>query len=242
MDTYKILVVEDDPYLGMMVQELLTARQFQAVWEQDGVKGFDRFVEFQPDLCLLDVNLPQKDGFSLAKEIKQIDQETPIIFLTAKSLKEDVLEGFAIGADDYVKKPFSMEELIARIQAILRRSQAKEVDLEVLQTFQLGSYEFNYTKRMLSLGDSEQVLTHREADLLLLFCQRKNQLLDRTIALKKLWKDDSYFNARSMDVHITNLRKKLKEDESVQIVNVRGRGYKLLCIKEAVRKVFGQPF
>lgn len=228
----KILIVEDDQYLGMMVQELLESRSFEAKWSTDGKAGYDEFVAFSPDLCLLDINMPEKDGFSLAKEIRAIDRKVPIIFLTAKSMKEDVLMGFKLGADDYIKKPFSMEELIMRINAILRRSGVLADEEEEQVNFQIGQYHYNHTHRVLKHEEQQVTLPNREADLLRLLCLSKNQLLEREYVLKKLWGDDSYFNARSMDVYITNIRKKLKEDATIQIVNIRGRGYKLMVLDE----------
>ncbi len=229
----KILVVEDDEFLGMMIQELLETRKFNTKLSKNGNQGYEDFVTFQPDLCIFDVNMPEKDGFTLAKEVRSIDKSVPIIFLTAKSMKADVLEGFAIGADDYVKKPFSMEELIMRINAILRRTLEAESPNEQ-EILEIGAYRFSPKLRLLKLGEKEYTLTQRESDLLFLLAKQKNQLLEREYTLKKLWGDDSYFQARSMDVHITNLRKKLKLDSSIQIVNVRGRGYKLLEIDEGI--------
>ena len=231
----KILIVDDDQYLGMMVQELLESRNFEAKWSTDGKAGYDDFVAFAPDLCLLDINMPEKDGFSLAKEIRAIDRKIPIIFLTAKSMKEDVLMGFKLGADDYIKKPFSMEELIMRINAILRRVGILDDEGEEQANFDIGQYQYNHTQRVLKFENQQVTLPNREADLLRLLCLSKNQLLEREYALKKLWGDDSYFNARSMDVYITNIRKKLKDDPTIQIVNIRGRGYKLMVLD-------GEPF
>lgn len=232
MYTPKILIVEDDQYLGMMVQELLESRSFEAKWSTDGKAGYDAFVEFSPDLCLLDINMPEKDGFSLAKEIRAVNRKVPIVFLTAKSMKEDVLQGFKLGADDYIKKPFSMEELIMRISAILRRAGIMDDGDEGNDVFEIGQYQYNHIHRSLKFGEQQVVLPNREADLLRLLCLSKNQLLEREYALKKLWGDDSYFNARSMDVYITNIRKKLKDDPTIQIVNIRGRGYKLVVLDE----------
>lgn len=235
MQAPKILIVEDDQYLGMMVQELLESRDFEARWSTDGKAGYDQFVAFSPDLCILDINMPEKDGFALAQEIRAVDRKVPIVFLTAKSMKEDVLKGFKLGADDYIKKPFSMEELIMRINAILRRVGVLEDEEEEQTIFTIGQYQYDHVHRSLKLDQQQVVLPNREADLLRLLCLSKNQLLEREYALKKLWGDDSYFNARSMDVYITNIRKKLKEDPTIQIVNIRGRGYKLMVLD-------GEPF
>jgi len=233
-NTPKILIVEDDQYLGMMVQELLESRGFEARWSTDGKKGYDEFINFSPDLSVLDVNMPEKDGFELAKEIRAANRKAPIIFLTAKSMKEDVVKGFKLGADDYIKKPFSMEELILRINAILRRTGILEEEEEEQNLFEIGQYQYNHPLRSLVYADEHKqvVLPNREADLLKLLCLSKNQLLEREYVLKKLWGDDSYFNARSMDVYITNLRKKLKADPAIRIVNIRGRGYKLMVLDE----------
>lgn len=226
----RILVVEDDPYLGMMVEELLKTRGYEAHLCTNGKAGYEQFISLAPHLCLLDINLPAEDGFSLAKRIKQAKPAQLIVFLTAKSLKEDVIAGFQLGADDYIKKPFSMEELLLRIQAIFRRTGMVSAEESPTNTpYQIGKYIFDLQRRQLQFNSEEaNTLPQREADLLGLLCEAKNQLLAREYALKKLWGDDSYFNARSMDVYISNLRKRLKQDSNIQIVNIRGRGFKLL--------------
>ena len=187
----KILLAEDDTNLGMLLKEYLRAKGFETVLCEDGEVAYEAFLNQPFDICILDVMMPKKDGFTLAKEIRQINSEIPIIFLTAKNMKEDVLEGFKLGADDYMSKPFSMEELLLRIEAVLRRST-------------------------------------KESELLKLLCQNVNKVLERNYALKNIWADDNYFNARSMDVYITKLRKHLKKDPSVEIINVHGKGYKLI--------------
>ena len=198
----------------------------------DGQQGWQRFVENTYDLCIFDVMLPKKDGFSLAKEVRMSGRDVPIIFLTAKSMKEDTIQGFRIGGDDYMTKPFSMEELLLRIGAILRRYR-KTNEPQAAATYQIGSFNFDYDHQLLTHNGNGQEphttkLTSKESELLKLLAQNKNQPLSRSFALKVIWGDDSYFNARSMDVYITKLRKYLKEDDSVQIVNLHGEGFKLI--------------
>ncbi len=229
MEKHKVLIVEDDPYLGLMMKECFEDRDFEAHHFKNGKEGFKAYNELKPDVCIFDVMMPIQDGFSLAKEIREIDRSTPIIFTTAKSMKEDVLEGFNAGADDYVKKPFSMEELIARVKAVIRRS-GNEVEEKVQNNYQIGKYTFDCQRQTLSIKDKIINLTGKEAELLILFCNNFNQIVDRNIALKKIWGDDSFFNARSMDVFITKLRKYLKHDPDIELVNIRGKGYKLLVM------------
>ena len=222
----RILLAEDDENLGSLLQEYLQAKDYETDWVMDGEKAFHLFEKKQFDLCLLDVMMPVKDGFTLASEIHMVDSEMPVIFLTAKSMKEDILEGFTRGADDYITKPFSMEELIFRIEAILRRTRGTIESRNDVQS--IGKYEFDPKKQTLKFADHTQNLTTKETDLLKLLCNNKNRILERNFALKAIWSDDNYFNARSMDVYITKLRKYLKEDNSVQIINVHGKGYKLV--------------
>ncbi len=226
----RILLVEDDKNLGTLLQEYLTAKGFDTQLEVDGDKGSKAFLLDTFDLCILDVMMPIKDGFTLAKEIRNTDKNIPIIFLTAKSLKTDKVEGFESGADDYITKPFSMEELLLRVTAVLRRTNQNENKKEPVQKseFNIGQLLFNYDRRLLVGNENEQKLTSKEAELLKLLCENENQVMERSVALNKIWKDDSYFNARSMDVYITKLRKYLKADEKVEIVNMHGRGFKLL--------------
>ncbi|MGV3560140.1 response regulator transcription factor [Larkinella arboricola] len=229
----KLLLVEDDPNLGLLLQEYLNSKGYKTDLATDGNQGWQQFVDNVYDLCLFDVMLPKKDGFSLAKEVRMSGRDIPIIFLTAKSMKEDTIQGFRIGADDYMTKPFSMEELLLRIQAILRRYH-KTNDVPQPTTYQIGSFSFDFAHQTLirngSNGEPQAIkLTSKEAALLKLFAENKNQPLSRSFALKLIWGDDSYFNARSMDVYITKLRKYLKEDESVQIVNLHGEGFKLMA-------------
>jgi two-component system, OmpR family, response regulator len=224
----KVLLAEDDSNLGTLLQEYLSSKGFEVKLAVNGKDAFDLFCKQQFDLCLLDVMMPVKDGLTLAKEIRENDKSVPIIFLTAKSMKEDTLEGFNAGADDYITKPFSMEELQARIQAVLRRSN-KQIGLQSEQTdFEIGTLRFNSETQILSAGGKDQKLTTKESQLLRLLALHKNEILDRNYALKLIWHDDNYFNGRSMDVYIAKLRKYLKEDNKVEIVNVHGKGFKLL--------------
>lgn len=224
----KILLAEDDPNLGMLLQEYLIAKNYDVTLAKDGNEGLDIFLSNEIfDMCLLDVMMPKKDGFSLAKEIRLKDENMPIIFLTAKSLKEDTIQGFKSGADDYITKPFSMEELLMRIAAIFRRVNKQEAE-EAPQEYKIGSYRFDTTGLMLSLNGETKKLTTKESELLKLFCQNPNKPVSRSFALKLIWGDDSYFNARSMDVYITKLRKHLKGDENIKILNLHGEGFKLI--------------
>lgn len=221
-----ILLCEDDENLGMLLREYLQAKGFDAELCPDGDAGYKAFLKGKFDICILDVMMPKKDGFTLAKEIHAANPEVPIMFLTAKTLKEDVLEGFKIGADDYITKPFSMEELTLRIEAVLRRVRGMK-NREVAQ-YKIGKFIFDTKKQILTIGNKATKLTTKESELLGLLCSHQNQILQRDFALKAIWVDDNYFNARSMDVYITKLRKHLKDDESVEIINIHGKGYKLI--------------
>lgn len=221
----KILLCEDDESLGMLLREYLQAKGYDADLCPDGEAGYKAFLKTSYDMCVLDVMMPKMDGFTLAQEIRQVNQDVPIIFLTAKNLKEDIFEGFKIGADDYITKPFSMEELLARLNATMRRSFNE--DRPDKNVFKIGNFTFDYVHQTLTIGDEVQRLTAKECDLLRIFAVNFNQLVDRNTTLQKIWKDDSYFAARSMDVYITKLRKYLKADPSVEIVNVHGVGFKL---------------
>jgi two-component system response regulator TrcR len=221
----KIVLAEDEPNLAQIVKESLETRDFEVFLAQNGVEAYELYKTEKPEILVLDVMMPKKDGFTLAKEIRKENNQIPIIFLTAKSQTKDVLEGFNHGGNDYLKKPFSMEELIVRMHSLLSRNTLKTNNSEI----KIGDYIFNYTKQTLINNNESTLLTHRESELLYLLTQKKNEISDRTYILKKLWGDDDFFNARSMDVFITKLRKKLKNDENIQIVNVRGYGYKLIC-------------
>lgn len=222
---YKILLTEDDENLGMLLREYLIAKGYETDLMPDGEAGYEAFMSKKYDVCIFDVMMPKKDGFTLAKEIRMVNTEVPIIFLTAKSMKEDIFQGFKIGADDYLTKPFSMEELLFRIEAILRRIKGTLASQDV---FQIGKFKFDTQKQQLSDGDQVVKLTTKESELLKLLCNNANKVLERNFALKTIWVDDNYFNARSMDVYITKLRKHLKDDTSVEILNVHGKGYKLV--------------
>ena len=226
----RVLLAEDDENLGSLLQEYLQAKDFETDWVTNGEKAFRYFEQFHYDICILDVMMPVKDGFTLASEIRVLNKDIPIMFLTAKSMKEDVLEGFTLGADDYITKPFSMEELLFRLEAILRRTRGNQGNDR--QVWEIGSFTFDTQKQQLTRGDQAQKLTTKEADLLHLLCNNMNQVLERNFALKAIWMDDNYFNARSMDVYITKLRKYLKADPAVQIINVHGKGYKLIVETE----------
>ncbi len=228
MDSKKILLLEDDPNLGFMVQENLELRGFTVKRCTNGVEGINAYTSDKYDLCLVDVMMPKKDGFSFAREVRTNDQRTPLIFLTAKAMKEDKIEGFEIGADDYVTKPFSMEELVLRIQAVLKRTSATAQQMKEQTSFTIGAYEFDYERQLLHRGTKKQKLTTKEAELLKLLCMHVNATLPRDVALKSIWGNDSYFNGRSMDVFISKLRSYLKSDSSIEIINVHGVGYKLV--------------
>jgi len=225
MSKIKVLLAEDEASLGMIVKESLESRNFEVFHAENGEEAFELYQTKKPDILVLDVMMPKKDGFTLAKEIRQENKRIPIIFLTAKSQINDVLEGFNHGGNDYLKKPFSMEELIVRIKALPNRIELKTN----VENITIGEYVFNFTKQTLAYAHSIETLTHREAQLLFYLFEKKNEVLDRTFILNKLWGNDDFFNARSMDVFISKLRKKLKKDETVQILNVRGFGYKLIC-------------
>ncbi len=219
----KVLLAEDELSLAQIVRESLETRGFIVDLAKDGEEAQNRFSAISYDILVLDVMMPKKDGFTLAKEIRESNREIPILFLTAKSQTKDVVEGFEVGGNDYLKKPFSMEELIVRIKALLNRVHS------ALDTVSIGQYRFDRTQQVLMYNDIQEVLTHRENELLYHLIQKKNEVLDRSYILKKLWGSDDFFNARSMDVFISKLRKKLKKDPRVQIVNIRGYGYKLIC-------------
>jgi DNA-binding response OmpR family regulator len=226
----KILLCEDDENLGMLLREYLQAKRYMTELCADGEAGFKAFMKSKFDICVLDVMMPKKDGFTLAQEIRQTNAEMPIIFLTAKTQKEDIVEGFKLGADDYITKPFSMEELVFRIEAILRRVRGKKSKESTL--YYIGKFTFDTQKQLLSIGDEHRKLTTKENELLSLLCSHANEILQRDFALKTIWIDDNYFNARSMDVYITKLRKHLKDDPQIEIINIHGKGYKLIAPEE----------
>lgn len=223
----KVLLVEDDPNFGMVLKDYLELNDYDVVLAQDGVIGLNEYKKSDYDICILDVMMPRKDGFTLAGEIKQIDKQQPLIFLTAKSLKEDVLEGYKVGADDYLTKPFDSEVLLFKIKAILSRNKKEDVEKQVVE-LSVGKFIFNPRLRILKADNEEQKLSPKESELLKLLIQHKNDLLPRSTALLKIWKDDNYFAGRSMDVYVAKLRKYLKLDESLEIQNVHSEGFRLI--------------
>ncbi len=222
----KILLIEDDKNLSTLLKEFLEVKGYSVTQSFSGEEGLLAYQESEYDLCILDVMMPKMDGFTLAKKIQDYNPQTPFLFLSAKAMLDDKLKGLKLGADDYVTKPFSMEELLLRIKVILKRSAS--IESEISQTkFSIGSYTFDFEKRLLKNDGFEQKLTSKEAELLNLLCLHKNSILERSIALNKIWQNDNYFTARSMDVYITKLRSYFKNDPSIEIVNVHGTGFKL---------------
>jgi DNA-binding response OmpR family regulator len=232
MSASKILLVEDDQNFGDVLKSYLEMHDYDVTLASDGVMGLETYRKGSFDLCIFDVMMPRKDGFTLAKEVREKDKEMPIIFLTAKNLKEDILEGFKIGADDYLAKPFNSEELLMRIQAILRRVNKGADKEDEVKEYQVGEYHFNYPLRILTWqgtnGVEREKLSPKEAHLLKMFCQHKNDVLTRSEALGKIWGEDNYFTARSMDVFVTKLRKYLSKDPNLQIMNIHGNGFRLI--------------
>lgn len=228
MDKLNILLAEDDENLGRMLTDYLRIKDMKVNWVKDGESGFKTFTEDEFDLCLLDVMMPKKDGFTLAKEIRQQSSKTPIIFLTAKSMEDDVKKGFESGADDYITKPFSMEVLLMRIEAIMRRVDEMKSQLAQKKKFKIKAYQFFPDKRVIQKDGESKKLTSKENELLKLLCMYMGEVVDRNDALNLIWGDDNYFNSRSMDVYITKLRKIFKEDPDIQIINSHGKGFKLL--------------
>jgi len=226
----KIFLCEDDENLGMLLREYLQAKGYDTDLFPDGEAGFKGFVKTKYDLCIVDVMMPKKDGITLVKEIRTINSEIPVIFLTAKNMKEDVLEGFKAGADDYITKPFSMEELVLRIEAIIRRVRGKKTKEQQIYTF--GGMTFDTQKQLLTINGEQTKLTTKGSELLTLLCSHANDILERNHALKQIWEEDTYFNARSMDVYITKLRKLLKAEPNIEIINIHGKGYKLIVPTE----------
>lgn len=221
-----ILLAEDDENLGLLLQTYLKSKGFDVALTRNGKSAFELFNTMKFDFCLFDVMMPIMDGFTLAKEIREVDRKVPILFLTAKAMKEDKLEGFSIGADDYLTKPFSMEELLARITAILRRVDTSITEGDSVQM--VGKIAFRPELRVLHLSDGDKKLTTKENQLLTMLVKNQNEILDRQATLRAIWGDDNYFNGRSMDVYIAKLRKLLKEDEAIEIMNVHGKGFKFI--------------
>jgi DNA-binding response OmpR family regulator len=222
----KILLAEDDQNLGTLLRDYLKVKNYEVVLVPDGTKAYSAFQNGEFDLCLLDVMMPETDGITLARKIRQTNRQIPIIFLTAKNQEKDKIEGFTAGGDDYITKPFSMEELLYRIEAIMRRVDPQKHEDEDI--YRIGKFIFNPLKQTLEIGTKTQKLTTKESELLKLLCRNKNEILERNYALRTIWIDDNYFNARSMDVYITKLRKFLKDDPGITILNVHGKCYKLI--------------
>ncbi len=227
-DKVKVLLAEDDDNLGKILKHYLDVKGFPTTLCVNGQEAINTFHHEKFDFCILDIMMPLKDGFTLAKEIKKSNSKIPVLFLTAKSMQEDIIKGFDAGADDYITKPFNMEELLARMNAILRRTNSDDVDKEAVSSYSLGRFGFDINRQILVLDGAEQRLTSKESALLIILCDNLNEVVDRSLALNKIWKDDSYFNARSMDVYITKLRKYLKADPTVELINVHGIGFKLI--------------
>ncbi len=228
MTSIRILLAEDDNNLGILLKNYLHAKNYETFLFTDGLQALEAFRKKPFDLCILDIMMPEMDGLTLAKEIRVASPELPVIFLTAKNQQEDIIEGFRTGADDYITKPFSMEELIYRIEAILRRTSGPAANKKQ-DIYEIGNYFFEPLSQILRYKDQSIKLTTKESELLELLCRNENLILERNFALKTIWIDDNYFNARSMDVYISRLRKYLAKDHTVKILNVHGRGYKLIC-------------
>ena len=224
---YKILLCEDDSNLGLVLKNFLELNEYDVTLERDGRLGLGAFQREKFDLCLLDVMMPNVDGFTLAEEIRDIDPDVPLFFLSAKTLKEDILQGYRLGADDYITKPFDSDVLMHKIKAIIKRNEDDHKVTDNLE-FELGAYHFNPKLRELKVKDATQVLSPKENELLKMLAEHKNDLLTREKALKKIWGSDTYFNGRSMDVYIAKLRKYLKEDSTIEIVNIHGNGFRLV--------------
>lgn len=221
-----ILLAEDDENLGQLLQTFLKAKGFIVDLARNGKIAYEKFNDGHYDFCIFDVMMPEMDGYTLAKEVRLVDPKIPILFLTAKAMKEDKLEGFDSGADDYMTKPFTMEELVARVTAILRRTVGEDREDDEIQT--IGNIRYEPISRILHLQAEDKKLTTKEGQLLHLLCKNRNDVLDRQAALRAIWGDDNYFNGRSMDVYIAKLRKLLKEDERIEILNIHGKGFKLI--------------
>ena len=224
----RILLVEDDPNFGTVLKEYLTINNYEVVLAKNGMEGFEKFKKADFHLCILDVMMPYKDGFTLAQEIREKDTEVPIIFLTAKSLKEDVLKGYKVGADDYLNKPFDSEVLLLKIKAIIQRKTVESIADSKQFEFEIGSFKLNSKLRFLTQGETQIKLSPKENELLRLLALHINDLMPREIALTKIWRDDNYFTSRSMDVYIAKLRKYLKLDPKVEILNIHGEGFRLV--------------
>lgn len=231
----KILLVEDDPNFGIVLKDYLNMNQFDVVLAKNGMEGFEKFKKDQFDVCILDVMMPYKDGFTLAKEIREKDDQIPIVFLTAKTMKEDVLKGYKVGADDYLNKPFDSEVLLVKLKAILQRNESNSLADSKQHEFKIGNFHLNSKLRFLTYKEEEPIkLSPKENELLRLLALHENDLMPRELALTKIWRDDNYFTSRSMDVYIAKLRKYLKRDEVVEILNIHGEGFRLVIHQEKV--------
>ncbi|GAA4274664.1 response regulator transcription factor [Aquimarina gracilis] len=229
----KILLVEDDPNFGTVLKDYLVMNDYDVVHAKNGMEGFEKFKKDDYDMCILDVMMPYKDGFTLAKEIRDKNEEIPIIFLTAKAMKEDVLKGYKVGADDYLNKPFDSEVLLMKIQAIMQRKSTESVADSKQFEFKIGGFHLNSKLRFLTFKDEDPIkLSPKENELLRLLALHLNDLMPRELALTKIWRDDNYFTSRSMDVYIAKLRKYLKKDENVEILNIHGEGFRLVVRNE----------
>jgi two-component system, OmpR family, response regulator len=231
--TLKILLAEDDPNFGIVLKDYLELHDYTVTLCKDGCLAISAFRKAEFDLCILDVMMPEKDGFTLAREIKKINPAMPLIFLTAKSLKEDMLEGFRIGADDYITKPFDSEVLLYKIKAVLNRKTSHVTEKPEPAEYKIGQYVLQPKLRLLFFNGQQQKLSPKEAELLIMLCQNMNDVLSREAALQRIWHEDTYFTARSMDVYIAKLRKFLRQDPSVEIINLHGQGYRL-CVQHNV--------
>ncbi len=225
---YRVLLCEDDTNLGMVLKNYLELNDYEVVLERDGRLGFAAFQREKFDICLLDVMMPNVDGFTLAEDIRDIDPDVPLFFLSAKTMKDDIINGYKLGADDYITKPFDSDVLLMKIMAILKRNE-EEVRISENIVFDMGSYHFNPKLRELIIDGKTQILSPKENDLLKMLAEHKNDLLPREKALKRIWGSDTYFNGRSMDVYIAKLRKYLKEDSKIEIVNIHGNGFRLVA-------------
>ena len=221
----QILLVEDDKNFGQVLRDYLEMNGYNITLASNGGEGWRLFKELEPSLCILDIMMPQKDGFTLASDIREIDREVPIIFLTAKSLKEDMLKGYQTGADDYLTKPFDSEVLLYKIKAILNRAVQEEEEQKI---FNIGKFQYEVESRTLTYGSQKKTLSPKEGALLKLLASHKNQVVSRSYTLKKIWKDDNYFTGRSMDVYVAKLRKTLRDDPTVEIINVHSEGFRLV--------------
>jgi DNA-binding response OmpR family regulator len=228
MSKTKVLYVEDELFLGKIVKESLESRQFEVVMESDGANVLSIFREMKPDVCVLDVMLPNKDGFTIAGEIREINGRVPIIFLTAKTQTDDLVKGFSVGGNDYIRKPFSMEELIVRIENALRFKEPGAKAINGKDTLQISNYNFNVIRQLLSGYNEERKLSFRESELLKLLYENRDKIIDRKDILNLLWGNDSFFNSRNLDVYITKLRSYLKEDELLEIITIKGIGYRFV--------------